>query len=173
MHFGETDKNSSTDLIQKATIGASVSIKGEISGDEDILIEGAVEGTINLKQNMVMVAKTGKVKANINGVIINVEGEVIGDLSATEQIVVHKSGRVRGNLSAPRISVEDGARVRGQINTDFDSDNSTDRAAEFTRPTASRVEVFSSAKTTDEPVVNGVTSKSGKAIDLTKPSSLI
>lgn len=163
MQFGDSNKESS----QRATIGASVSIKGEISGDEDILIEGAVEGTINLKQNMVTVAKTGKVKANVNGVVINVEGEVFGDLAATEQIVVHKSGRVRGNLTAPRISVEDGARVRGQINTDFDSDSES--VMPSPRST-NRIEV-SSSSSKEEGILTAP--RNGRAADLTRSSSLV
>ena len=149
---------------QRATIGASVSIKGEISGDEDILIEGGVEGTINLKQNAVTVAKTGKVKANITGVTIHVEGEVIGDLTGVEQIIVHKSGRVQGNISSPRISIEDGARVRGQLNTDTDG--------EEPRPAlSSRVEGTST--TASNTSTNGTgKSASGKTTDLTRPPSM-
>lgn len=106
-----------------ASIGSSVSIKGEITGAEDIIIHGKVEGTINLKKNVVMVAKTGHVNANIYGQIIHVEGEVVGDLFGTEQIVLHKSGNIKGNISAPRISIEDGARIKGAIDTDVKSDS--------------------------------------------------
>jgi len=101
-----------------ATIGASVCVKGEISGDEDILIEGSVEGSINLKKNAVIVAKTGKVKANVAGVTVHVEGEITGDVFGSEQVVIHRSGRVVGNVSAPRISLEDGARVKGLLDTE-------------------------------------------------------
>lgn len=103
---------------QHATIGPSVSVKGEISGDEDILIEGSVEGSINLKKNAVTVAKSGRVKANITGVVIHVEGEVVGDLHGTEKVIVHASGKVVGNISAPRISLEEGGKVKGMIDTE-------------------------------------------------------
>jgi len=158
------DNVSDKPATQRATIGASVSIKGEISGDEDILIEGGVEGTINLKQNAVNVAKTGKVKANITGITIHVEGEVIGDLTGVEQVIVHKSGRVHGNISSPRISIEDGARVRGQLNTDTDGEES--RAG-----LASRVEGSSVSAATNS---NNGTGKaaSAKTTDLTRPPSL-
>lgn len=102
----------------KATIGPSVFVKGEISGEEDILIEGSVEGSINLKKNSVTVAKTGKVKANVHGVVITVEGEIIGDISGTEKVVVLASGRVVGNISAPRISLAEGGRVKGMMDTE-------------------------------------------------------
>ncbi len=109
MGFESEDKTTATNT--RATIGVSVAVKGEISGDEDILIEGSVEGSINLRKNAVVVAKTGKVKANISGVTIHVEGEVTGDLLGAEQVIVHRSGRVRGNVTAPRICIEDGAKV--------------------------------------------------------------
>jgi len=110
----------SIDGISKtpATIGSSVSIKGEITGEEDVIIHGFVEGMINLKKNVVMVAKTGRVQAHIYGQVIHVEGDVTGNLFGSDQIVIHKSGNVKGNISAPRISIEDGARLKGSIDTD-------------------------------------------------------
>lgn len=101
----------------KAIIGPSISVKGEISGAEDILIQGTVDGTLNLKQNIVTVGKSGRVSANVYGRIIHVEGEVTGDCFGTEQVVVHKSGTVKGNITAPRVSLEDGARLKGTIDT--------------------------------------------------------
>lgn len=109
----------------RATVGNSVSIKGEISGQEDILIEGSVEGVIKLEKNIVTVAKTGKVKAHVYGQVIHVEGEINGDLFGGEQIVVHKTGRVYGNITAPRISLEDGARVKGSIDTEVAGANTS------------------------------------------------
>lgn len=106
-----------------ATIGSSVSIKGEITGEEDVIIHGFVEGMVNLKKNVVMVAKTGRVQAHIYGQVIHVEGEVTGNLFGTDQIVIHKSGVVKGNVNAPRISIEDGARLKGSIDTELKSDS--------------------------------------------------
>jgi len=76
---------------------------------------------IDLKQNAVTVGKGGRVKANIFGKVIQVHGEVVGDLTATEQIIIHESGTVRGNVSGPRVSLKDGARLKGAINTDADA----------------------------------------------------
>lgn len=102
---------------EAAVIGPSISVKGEISGAEDLLIQGTVDGTLNLKQNVVTIGKNGRVNANVNGRIIHVEGEVTGDCFGTEQVVVHRSGTVRGNITAPRVSLEDGARLKGTIDT--------------------------------------------------------
>lgn len=118
-----TDKLIESSVKNPATIGSSVSIKGEITGDEDVVIHGFVEGMVNLKKNVVMVAKTGRVQAHIYGQVIHVEGEVTGNLFGTDQVVIHKSGVVKGNITAPRISIEDGARLKGSIDTDSKSDS--------------------------------------------------
>jgi cytoskeletal protein CcmA (bactofilin family) len=113
-----------------ASIGQSITIKGEITGAEDLMIDGAVEGMIDLKQNSVVVGRGGRVKANIVGKVIQVHGEVVGDLTASEQIVIHESGMVRGNVSAPRVSLKDGARLKGAINTDADAGRLSAKAPE-------------------------------------------
>ena len=107
---------------ERATIGPSISIRGEVTGSEDLLIEGSVDGTVDLKDNTVTVGRNAKVNANILGNIIHVEGEVAGDLYGREQVIVHKSGCVRGNITAPRLSLEDGARLKGSIDTEPNSE---------------------------------------------------
>lgn len=101
-----------------STIGNSLKIQGEITGAEDLTIEGRVEGTVTLKQNRVTVGKSGRVSANINAKSMIIDGEVTGDLEAAEQILVRKSGLVKGNVRAPRIVLEDGARIKGSVDTD-------------------------------------------------------
>jgi cytoskeletal protein CcmA (bactofilin family) len=98
-----------------ATIGPSITIKGDVTGSEDLVIEGRVDGTITLKQNHVTVGAEGRVKASIVGRTVTVEGQVEGDLCGEEQIVLRKSARVQGNISAPRVTLEDGAVFRGGI----------------------------------------------------------
>lgn len=105
-----------------AAIGPSISIKGDLSGDEDVVIQGRIEGKVILRENNVTVDKSGLVKADIYGKLIMVEGEVEGNLFGQDQIVVRSSGKVRGNLSAPRISIEDGARFKGNIDMGNTSD---------------------------------------------------
>ncbi len=98
-----------------ATLGPSITINGKLSGDEDLLIEGHVEGEITLKQNSVTVGRSGVVKADVYGKTICVEGEVHGNLFGDDQVVIRKSGKVFGNLTAPRVTLEDGAKFRGAI----------------------------------------------------------
>jgi len=118
----EDSMNEGEEKRERATIGPSISIRGEVTGSEDLLIEGAIDGTVDLKDNTVTVGRNAKVNANILGNIIHVEGEVAGDLYGREQVIVHKSGCVRGNITAPRLSLEDGARLKGSIDTEPNSE---------------------------------------------------
>ena len=100
---------------ERAIIGPSITIKGDVTGEEDLLIQGRVEGKVDLAQHNVTVGANGRIKANIFGRSVTVEGEVEGDLHAEEQIAIRKSARVHGNVSAPRVTIEDGAMFKGSI----------------------------------------------------------
>lgn len=102
----------------RAVIGAATTVRGEISGEEDLLVEGKVEGKIELPQNAVTVGAKGRVAAEIHARAILVDGEVEGNLDAEEQIVIRRSGRVRGDAVSPRVTIEDGARFKGSIDMD-------------------------------------------------------
>ena len=111
----ETKAASST---ERAIIGASITIKGEISGSEDLFVLGNVEGSIHLKENSVTVGKSAKVSASIYANVVKVEGEVQGDILGRQQVIVQKTGHVKGNITAPRLTLEDGARLKGSIDTE-------------------------------------------------------
>jgi cytoskeletal protein CcmA (bactofilin family) len=98
-----------------ATIGPSIVIRGEVTGDEDLLIQGQVDGSVTLGLHAVTIGDGGRVKAGITGRVITVEGAVEGDLKAEEQIVLRGSARVKGDLTAPRVVLEDGASFRGLV----------------------------------------------------------
>ncbi len=98
-----------------ATIGPSIKINGDVTGDEDLVIQGRIDGTVNLKKHNVTVGPEGRVKANIFGRSVIIEGEVEGDLHGDEQIVLRRSAKVQGNITAPRVTLEDGASFRGGI----------------------------------------------------------
>jgi cytoskeletal protein CcmA (bactofilin family) len=98
-----------------ATIGPSITIKGEVSGDEDLVIQGRVEGSVTLKKNHITVGVDGRLKADVFGKSVVVEGEVEGDLRGADHVVLRRSARVQGNISAPRVTLEDGASFRGGI----------------------------------------------------------
>jgi cytoskeletal protein CcmA (bactofilin family) len=100
---------------ERATIGPSIFIKGDLSGEEDLIIEGRVEGKVDLKQNNVTVGKNGRVKADVFGKVVVIEGEVDGNVFAREQAILRQSGAIRGNITAPRVILEDGSRFKGSI----------------------------------------------------------
>ena len=99
-------------------IGPSIVIKGTVSGDEDLLVQGRVEGSIELKDNEVSVGQSGRVTADVDAKIVKIDGEVTGDISGAEKVVISKSGNVRGNIVAPRVTLEDGAKFKGSIDMD-------------------------------------------------------
>ena len=100
---------------QRATIGRSITIRGEVTGDEDLLIQGRVDGSVDLKQHAVTVGPDGEVKASIIGRVVTIEGRVVGNLSADEQVILRASSSVEGDITAPRVVLEDGARFRGGV----------------------------------------------------------
>ena len=100
-----------------ATIGPSISIRGDISGEGNLLIEGRVQGGIELRQHEVTIGRAGHVKADVKAKRICVEGRIEGNLFGDE-IVVRESGRVEGDATAPRVTLEDGCHFRGKISMD-------------------------------------------------------
>lgn len=99
-------------------IGQSIKIKGEVSGDEDLLIQGQVEGTINLEAHEVTVGESGQVFADILAKTVKIDGKVQGDITGTETVVISRLGNVRGNITAPRVTLEDGGIFKGSIDMD-------------------------------------------------------
>ena len=101
-----------------AVIGPGIHINGDISGDENLVVEGKVEGKIRLNTNQVDVGQNGQVKADITAKIIRIAGKVRGDLTGMEKVVISSSGNVHGNIVAPRLTLEDGAIFKGSIDMD-------------------------------------------------------
>ncbi len=98
-----------------ANIGKSISIKGDVTGDEDTIIEGRVEGRVELKNHHLTVGPNGDVKGEIHAKQCTVVGVVQGNVTATERIEISESGRIEGDLSSPRLLVQEGAQVNGNI----------------------------------------------------------
>ncbi len=99
-------------------IGSTIKIKGDISGEENLVIEGKVEGTVSLKGHDLSVGQSGEVRADVTASIVRIDGEVTGDITGVEKVVVSKNGRVKGNIVAPRVTLEDGAKFKGSIDMD-------------------------------------------------------
>ena len=98
-----------------AHIGKSVLIKGELSGSEDLFIDGQVEGTIELREHNLSVGPNGQVLANVNAKEVIILGSVKGDILAADRVEIKKSGSLRGDLVAARVVIEDGAYFKGSI----------------------------------------------------------
>ena len=107
-------------------IGVDVKIDGKIFSEQNLVIEGAVKGSIAAKKAEVLVGKTGSLTANISAKVVRIEGTVRGDICGSENIIIANTGNVLGNIDSPRVSLEDGAEFKGSITMDPDESTVTD-----------------------------------------------
>jgi cytoskeletal protein CcmA (bactofilin family) len=96
-------------------IGKSVVIKGELNGSEDLTIEGHVEGTIQLKDNVLTIGPNGRIKAQVFAKSVIVLGEVTGNVTASDKVDIRDNGSVDGDIVAPRVAIAEGAHFRGSV----------------------------------------------------------
>ena len=96
-------------------IGKSVVIKGELSGSEDLTIEGHVEGKIELKDNVLTIGPNGRIKAAVFAKAVIVLGEVNGNIAASEKVDIRDGGSVDGDIVSPRVAIAEGAHFRGTV----------------------------------------------------------
>lgn len=101
-----------------AVIGPSIQIEGTLRGQEDVFVEGEISGTVQLQSNTLTVGTTGRIRADVYAHTVFVEGAMEGDLFGAEQVIIRKSAKVRGNITAPRVTLEDGATFKGSIEMD-------------------------------------------------------
>ena len=95
-------------------IGSTIVIDGEISGDEDLIIQGTVKGKIVLKESLI-VEKSGMVEADIETRNVEISGQVTGNIRSSERVEIKSEGRMTGDIKAPRILIADGARFKGNV----------------------------------------------------------
>ncbi len=120
-NYTSETKKQKDPMLEKANtarevmIGTTIKIKGEVAGDEDLLIEGSVEGSINLSEFDLTIGQSGNVAAEVRAKTVKVEGQVTGDIHASQNVLVTKSARMVGNIKAPRVALEDGADFKGSI----------------------------------------------------------
>jgi cytoskeletal protein CcmA (bactofilin family) len=101
--------------IEQATIGRSLVIKGEVIGSESLYIDGRIEGKISLPDNRVTIGRNGSVQANIIAREVVVMGKVAGNIDCSDRVDIRSEGSVTGDVTTVRISVEDGAVLKGGI----------------------------------------------------------
>jgi cytoskeletal protein CcmA (bactofilin family) len=96
-------------------IGKSVVIKGELNGSEDLTVEGHVEGTIQLRENVLTIGSHGKINAQVFAKSVIVLGAVYGNITACEKVDIRDGGSVDGDIVSPRVAIAEGARFRGSV----------------------------------------------------------
>ena len=99
----------------KVNIGKSVVIKGELSGSEDLTIEGHCEGRIELRENILTIGPNGKIRAEVFAKSVIVLGEVVGNVTASEKVDIRDNGSVDGDIVSPRVAIAEGAHFRGSV----------------------------------------------------------
>ena len=129
-------------------IGATIKIKGEVSGEENLLIEGNVVGSVSLKGHDLTIGQTGSVEADLAAKTVKVEGQVTGDIQGEEKVTITAAGRVRGNITAPRVTLEDGAKFKGAIDMDPGSDQPAAAAPKRADTSATTANTANGAKET-------------------------
>lgn len=98
-----------------ANIGKSITIKGDLTGEEDIQVEGTVEGRVDLPNNQFTIGPEGRVRAEIHAKLVVVIGQVTGNIIAAERVEVQATGVVHGDVKSPRLIVHEGAVINGSI----------------------------------------------------------
>jgi len=104
-----------------AHLGKSVIIRGELSGSEDLYVDGQVEGTIELQGNNLIIGPNGQVKANVNAKGVVVQGKLEGNIRASERAELKKSAIAVGDISTQRVAIEDGAYFKGRVDIHKDA----------------------------------------------------
>ena len=138
-----------------AMIGSSIHIKGDVSGEESLVIQGHVEGTVNLKQNNLIIGQEGQVNATIHAQTVTIEGTLKGDVFGAERVIVKKTSDIHGNISAPQVSMEEGAKFKGSIDMDYKAPASSAPAPRNPNQTASVVKFDSTSGNEKPPFKQG------------------
>ncbi len=148
----DTDINPVRDSIN--AIGEFITIIGDVSGKEDVVVDGHIEGNMNFLKFLVVIGKSGRVNADIAAREIVIEGEVKGDLHASELINIKPSGKVTGNIRALQVVLSQGCQFKGSVDmaetlthTTGDSRNSQPKLADNKRPISRTI-----GNTTKKPV---------------------
>jgi cytoskeletal protein CcmA (bactofilin family) len=113
----EMSRPAESTRAEVAHIGKSVVVRGELSGSEDLYLDGEVEGSIELREHHLTIGPHGKVRASVNARDVVVHGELNGNVHGTERVELKKSAVLTGDIVTQRIVIEDGAVFKGSIDT--------------------------------------------------------
>jgi cytoskeletal protein CcmA (bactofilin family) len=140
-------------------IGQSIHIKGELTGNEDLTIEGKVEGKVFLKDHNLTVGANGKLVAETTAKTVMVLGEVTGNITADDKVEVAATGTMRGDIHAPRVVLADGAKFKGAIDMDSRRPTASDSKSTSQSVSASKPSQTASSTPAHEPVGAGAPAK--------------
>ena len=121
-------------MEQIVNIGQSVQIKGELTGNEDLTIEGTVNGKIMVKDHALTIGANGKIIAEVHAKTVVIVGQVIGNITADDKVEIAPTGSVQGDVRAPRVAIADGARFKGSIDMERKSAPSVATTASIAAP---------------------------------------
>jgi len=116
--------------MEQATIGRSLVIKGEVTGSESLYIDGRIEGTVNIAENRVTIGRNGVVNANVSAREVVIMGKVTGNIQCTDRLDIRGEGTLTGDVITQRISVEDGAVLKGSVQVRSAEQQKNDRAGQ-------------------------------------------
>ena len=108
-------RNRESSMENIVNIGQSVQIRGELTGNEDLTIEGMVDGKILVKDHALTIGANGRITAEVHAKTVVVVGQVVGNITADDKVEIAPSGSVQGDIRAPRVAISDGARFKGSI----------------------------------------------------------
>jgi cytoskeletal protein CcmA (bactofilin family) len=105
-------------MDNRITFGSSVQLRGDLTGSEDLTIDGKLDGKIFLKENKLTIGENGRITADIQAKEVVVAGDLTGNITASDRVEVATTGTMEGDISAPRVVLADGAQFRGSVDMD-------------------------------------------------------
>jgi cytoskeletal protein CcmA (bactofilin family) len=134
-----SSRTSSPSARNLACLGSSIEIKGRVSGEEDLQVDGKIEGPVALAGQRLTVGRTGQLNSEVTAREIVVFGKVTGNLRASDRVEIKKDGSVTGDIITARISIEDGAFFKGRIEIDGGKSQSAHQHEEAGEPVGAAV----------------------------------
>jgi cytoskeletal protein CcmA (bactofilin family) len=110
--------SSGTRVKDAAIVGPSIHIDGDLRGEEDLLVEGTVNGTVQMRENTLTIGSNGRVTATVYANSVYVDGKIEGDVYGSERVAIRKTGSVTGTIVSPRVSLDDGGYFKGTMEMD-------------------------------------------------------
>jgi cytoskeletal protein CcmA (bactofilin family) len=129
-----SSRTSSPAARNLACLGASIEVKGKISGEEDLQVDGKIEGPVALGGQRLTVGRTGQLNSEVTAREVVVYGKVTGNLRASDRVEIKKDGSVTGDIVTARISIEDGAYFKGRIEIDHAKTKSSRESESIEEP---------------------------------------